>query len=290
MANFSGDVSLGARYSPVILSSGAGRMVDTLWPDPLQCVSTASSVTQARNRLYNTQLAFATGGFGGGAATLNLLANSVYGQLAVRLAGGASDGIGQIARMNLPCPPLFQIQGRSTSGVPSSDYQPLACFRVYAIYALSAFGTAGGNQDCGLELTDNGALIQSQATKGICFGRSAQGVIIARSQTIGGGAGSSVAVTGPATTFPTYDESLMNAYEIQGTSATTSAEATISWLINGRLVRRLSYGAGSLLPTFSGIVQGVWTAMLVNVAKSVNLDVTVPGFHAIQAPTIQDCY
>jgi hypothetical protein len=288
MANFSGDVSLGARYSPVSFPSGAGRIADMVWPDPLQMVSTASSVTQARNRLYNTQLAFATGGFGGGAATLNLLAPSVFGQLAIRLAGGASDGIGQIARANLPCPPLFQVQGRTTSGVNSSDYQPFAAFRVYAVYALSSFGTAGANQDCGLELTTGGGLIQSQSTKGIAFGRSAQGVIIARSQTVGGGAGSSVAVTGPGTTFPTFDESLMNAYEIQGTSATTSAEATISWLINGRLIRRLSYGAGSLLPTFNGVIDGCWTAMLVNVAKSVNLDTM--QLHIIQAPTIQDCY
>ncbi len=288
MANFSGDVSLGARFSPISFPAGAGRFVDQVWPDPLQVVSTASAVTQCRNRLLNVQMAMATGGFGGGGATVNLLANSVYGQLAMRLGGGGADGVGQLVRFNLPAAQVFQVQGRSTSGVPSSDYQPLACFRVFAVYAYANPVIGSAVADSGLELTAGGGLIQSQSAKGIGFGRSATGVIQARSQTIGGGASSNVAVTGAGTTFPGYADTLMNAYEIQGISATTTAEARINWLINGRLVRTALYGAGTILPTFSGGNEGCWTALVANVANSVNLDIM--QFSVIQAPTIQDCY
>jgi len=196
-------------------------------------------------------MAMATGGFGGGGATVNLLGTNVYGQFAARLAAGGADGVGQLVRFNLPAAPVFQVQGRSTLSVPSSDYQPFACFRVYAVYAYANGVIGSAVADSGLELTAGGGLIQSQSAKGIGFGRSATGVIQARSQTVGGGGFSNVAVTGAGTTFPAFNDTLMTAYEIQGISATTTAEARINWLINGRLVRTALYGAGTILPTFS---------------------------------------
>jgi len=287
MANFSGDVSLGARFNPVVLSAGAGRLVDFMWPDPLQLVSTASLNTFGRCRLLNQQLAVATGGFGGGGATVNLAQDVASGCVLNVLAGGGADGVGQIVRPNAAtAPAIFQLQAKP--GINNTDYNDLGAARVYSVYKYNAFGGGSAVADSGLEVTTSGGLIQSQSTAGVGWCRSATNTIIARCQTVGGGASANVAVTGPGTTLTAFDSSILHAYELQFISATRTQEASISWLIDGALVRRQPYGAGTVLPLLSATTAACWTAVLVNVAVAVNLSALV--LRIIQAPTLQDCY
>jgi len=266
-------------------------MIDAVWPDPLQTVSTAAAVTQGRNRLLNTSFAVATGGFGGGGATLNLAQSAAFGGTVVVLAAGGSDGVGQIARFNTAAGPGILNQ-HARQGIPSSDYQDYGAARVYSNYALSAFGGGSAVADCGLEVTDSGGLIQSQSTRGIGWGRSAQGVIQSRIQTVGGGASSNLAVTGPGTGFVGFNEALINSYELQFVSATATQDAYIQWLLNGKLVRRVNYGAGTNLPALTTGTNTMWTALLVNVAANVaSLSVPVnSGLRVIQGPTLDSCY
>lgn len=284
-------VDTGGRYSAAVGSPGAGRMVDFMWPDPLMTISTAAAVTQGRNRLLNTAIAVATGGFGGGGATLGLSQAGSFGSCVVTIGAGAADGVGQLARFNTgTAPGIFQQTARQ--GTASSDYGDMSAARVYANYALSAFGGGSAVADCGLEITDGGGLIQSQSSRGMGFGRSAQGVITARIQTVGGGASSILAVTGPGTGLTGYNEALIHSYDVQFVSATANSDAFIQWLIDGKVVRKVSYGAGTNLPSLQTGTATCWTALLVNVAALVNA-LSVPvnaGLRVIQAPTLDACY
>lgn len=269
------------------LPAGAGRFVDHVWPDPLQLISSASAVTQSRNRLLNVQIAAATGGFGGGGATTNVNQSVAAGCCLVQLAGGGADGIGQLVRINTGTGPgIYQLQAKG--GIPSGDYLDMGAGRVYGNYAYTAFGGGAAAADSGLEVTTSGGLIQSQSTAGVGFGRSATNVILARAQQFGGGAGTSVAVTGAGTGFPAFDSSLLHSYELQFTSATPTVEATISWLIDGIRVRSLSFGVGTLLPTLTSTINAIWTVLIANVAQGVNLN--VQSLRIIQAPTIAQCF
>ena len=267
--------------------AGAGRWVDFFWPDPLICTGTAASNANGRCRLLNTQLAVATGGFGGGGATVNLANTAGFGRLTNTLVGGGADGVGQLIRSNPGTgPAVFQYQAKQ--GIPTQALNgDLAAARVYAVIAYSAFGGGSALADSGLECSYGGGLIQSQAAAGVGFCRSATGIVTARCQTVGGGASSQTTVTGPGTGFVGFNDALLHIYELQFVSATATTEATVAWLIDGVVVRQLSFGAGTVLPASGGTANAVWTVLVPNVAVGVTLNVA--QIRIIQAPTIADC-
>lgn len=270
-----------------VLSTGSGAFYSYVWPDPLQLVTTASAITQARNRTMNTQVAIASGGFGGGGATVNVSNSATFGTCVMTLVGGGADGVGQLVRYNPGTgPAIFQRQ-KVGQGIPITANN-IGAGRVYANYAYNAHGGGSAIADSGLELTYGGGLIQSQSTAGVGFCRSANNTITARCQTVGGGASSNLTVTGAGTTLPAFNDQLMHSYEIQTLDATLNGEASITWLIDGVPVRRLLYGAGTVLPLFTGGTNTCWTALIPNVATLVTI--SVHQFAVIQAPTLANCF
>lgn len=270
-----------------VLSTGSGAFLSYVWPDPFQLVTTAASVTFSRNRTANQQVAIATGGFGGGGATLNLSNSATFGTCVITLVGGAADGIGQLARWNPATgPAIFQRQVKA-QGIPLTANN-LGAARVYANYAYGAHGGGSAIADSGLELTYGGGLIQSQSTAGVGFCRSANNLITARCQTVGGGGSSNVTVTGAGTLFTAFNDQLLHSYEIQTVDATTLGEASVTWLIDGIPVRRLLFGAGTVLPLFTAGTNTCWTALIANVATLVTI--SVHQFAVIQAPTLANCF
>jgi hypothetical protein len=279
-------VNQGGRFGSGAFTPGASRVVDFRWPNPIIFKNTAAIVTTGFNRLLNVSSAVATGGFGGGGATLNAANSVALGCVVVSIVGGAGDGIGQLMRFDTGTAPGIIMQQRraGTALIPdvNSDW---ACGRVYGTYAYGAGVNGGTPQGSGLQLSLGGGILINQVAAGVGFARTAAHTIACFSIAVSGGASSSLTVTSPAT----FNDQILHTYEIQTISATASTDASILWLIDGVVVRQLFYLSG-LLPKFSDSAGGETQFTLLLPSVAANTTISAYEVRLIQAPNIASCY
>jgi hypothetical protein len=279
-------VNQGGRFGGGSFTPGASRIVDYRWPNPIIFKNTAAVNTTGFNRLLNVSTAVATGGFGGGAAVLNNSNSAILGCVVVTLAAGGADGVGQLMRFDTgTAPGIFMTQLRAgTALIPdvNSDY---ACGRVYATYAYGAGVNGGGLRGSGIELTLGGGIMFDQNAAGVGFCRTAANTIQAVAVAVSGGGSSTLQVTSPAT----FNDQILHTYEIQTQSATAATDASITWLIDGVVVRQLFY-LSNLLPKFSASAGGESQFTLLLPCTAANTVISCYEARLIQAPNIASCY
>jgi hypothetical protein len=270
------------------LPAGAGRTVDVSWPDWLNVVSTAGVPNTFRGRLGQAvgTGAMAIGGYNGGSAVIQVSNSATHGCMICTVGAGASDGIGQIVRYNLPGPQIFMVQTKGHAMNPGSD--TIACSRVLVNAAYT--GIVINTVDSGLQCTYGGAGMVGAGgpAVGVGFFRAPGAVMRATCLKTSGGALNNLAVTGAGTLLPAFNDLILNTYELRFVSATQGAEAFIQWVINGVVVRTLFYGAGTILPETKDSVSSCFTAALFN--GIANTTMQVKNFDVKTGPTLLDTF
>ncbi len=279
-------VNQGGRFGSGSFTPGASRIVDYRWPNPIIFKNTAAVVTTGFNRLLNVSTAVATGGFGGGGAVLNTSNSALLGCVVVTIGGGGADGVGQLMRMDTgTAPGIIQTQLRAgTALIPdvNSDY---ACGRVYATYAYGAGVNGGAHQGSGIQLSIGGGIVINQVNAGVYFCRTAAHVIKAGTIAVSGGGQNNLQVTSPAN----FNDQILHTYEIQTQSATATTDASITWLIDGVVVRQLFFLSG-LLPKFADSAGGETQYTFLLPCVAANTTISCYEARLIQAPNIACCY
>lgn len=285
-------VEQGGRFNAAVTSPGAGRWSDWQWPDPFTVVDTTGTPTTIRNRLNNTTLAVAVGGFGGGAAGLTIQSNTgisaTVGGPLIHIGGSTiGDGQGQLMRLDAGPFGVWRVKKAPATNV-LPQYNDVGVFRVYANITYDPY-VSGGAIDNGLQLTSDGGLLISQAKSGFGFFRTAAGVMKVSVVPVGGGAAQTTQITTPAN----FDDTKEHTQEFIIMSATASSPAWFFAILDGVVKVSFAINPGVNFPDNGGVrwAYKVLIPFIQGNGAGAGLGVSaICGLKIVTAPTLAGCY
>jgi hypothetical protein len=219
---------------------GAGRMLDMIWPSPLDFVLSAPAMFRINPAAFGSAIGptFASGG-GGGVDSLQI----VNGVLSYNVACNAA--VGSFHATLLPQKVYFN----TTKNFPDGLVDDLHCWRIIFIAAIFAVPAVTGEMGLYLATNTNNVRVVNDTSSGFGFRFLNDGSVVF--MTIQGVAPTNTTLV---TVAGGFDVTQFHAYELRIFGATATQEAHLQVLIDSASKTSLlpatsqSWAAGSLLP------------------------------------------
>jgi hypothetical protein len=249
-----------------VLSPGAGRQVDYIWPDVTDIKTSVPILGRYRSGQTYSAINSQVGGVG------SAIISTLAGRDCAQIFAGAANNTGAFYRFDGVCAHICTTRGPTI---------PPVCdpFRVWRYVAVMLFGNVPtADVDNGFQVCiagGSGQLLRLGTTQGFGFVRTSDGRVSLCVR------GPSLALTTiPLTSNATFDPTVWHAYEFRMIGATATQEAQLKVLIDNVLLATLQWGAGTLLPTSVIGNAGFYPAVI---CLSGTNAIGVAAFHAAAA-------